>query len=85
MAINVAALGVDHDQLLADVCSEPQLHDDAALRLAFLGALAQLGWEKALGATGDDPMIRDARGSGACVVDRPGTPSTRPMDALTGR
>jgi len=64
MAINAAALGVDHDQLLADVRAQLQLHDDAALRLALLGALAQLGWEKALGATSDDPMIREREEAG---------------------
>jgi hypothetical protein len=33
-------------------------HDDIAQRLALIGALAQLGWEKALGATARDAETR---------------------------
>jgi len=54
VAINAAALGGDHDRLLYDVRSAAGDHDETARGLALLGALAQLGWEKALGATSDD-------------------------------
>jgi len=64
MAINAAALGVGHDQLLDDIRSVAGDHDDTALRLALLGALAQLGWEKALGATSDDLPIREREEAG---------------------
>ncbi len=58
IAINAAALGRDHDQLLNDVRAVEAGGDATALRLALIGALAQLGWEKALGATADDPATR---------------------------
>jgi hypothetical protein len=59
IAINAAWLGLPHDEILDDVraAAGPD-HDEAALRLALLGALAQLGWEKALGATADDEATR---------------------------
>ena len=59
VAINAAALGVDHDQLLYDVRLAAGHHDETALGLALLGVLAQLGWEKALGATSDDIGTRE--------------------------
>jgi hypothetical protein len=38
--------------------------DRDALPLALLGALLQLGWEKALGATSDDPATRERERAG---------------------
>jgi hypothetical protein len=58
LAINKAAIGRDHAQLLEDARTHLAPVDEVALRLALLGALVQLGWEKALGATADDPTIR---------------------------
>jgi thiamine kinase-like enzyme len=58
LAINAASIDATHDDLLADVRAAGGAdHDEEALRLALLGALAQLGWEKALGAT-DSPDER---------------------------
>jgi hypothetical protein len=52
LAINGACIDATHDELVDDVRrAAGGDHDDVALRLALLGALAQLGWEKALGAT----------------------------------
>ncbi len=52
VAVNGAAIDASQDELLADARSAAGAdHDEEALRLALLGALAQLGWEKALGAT----------------------------------
>jgi hypothetical protein len=58
LAINSAAIGLEHDQLLADVRAAATGQDETALRLALIGGLAQLGWEKALGATADDPATQ---------------------------
>ncbi|HLZ36924.1 MAG TPA: hypothetical protein VKP64_04030 [Mycobacteriales bacterium] len=52
LAVNGACIDATHDELVDDVCrATGGDHDDEALRLALLGGLAQLGWEKALGAT----------------------------------
>jgi len=58
LAINGAAVAATLDELLADIAVLLGPDDRAALPLALLGALVQLGWEKALGATSDDPSIR---------------------------
>jgi hypothetical protein len=58
LAINGAALAESHDDLLAQARGASDDRDDTAWALALLGGLAQLGWEKALGATGDDPVTR---------------------------
>jgi hypothetical protein len=54
LAINAAAIGIDPAQILDDVRRVQPEPDEVALRLALIGALMQLGWEKALGATGGD-------------------------------
>lgn len=54
LAINSAALGLDPAQVVDDVRHAEPDHDGRALGLALIGALMQLGWEKALGATADD-------------------------------
>lgn len=59
LAINAAALGGTHDDLLDDIRRAEPAHDETALQLALVGALAQLGWEKALGATSDDTVVRE--------------------------
>jgi hypothetical protein len=64
LAINAAALGADHDRLLADIRRAEPPCDEFALRLALLGALSQLGWEKALGATSDNPDTRERERAG---------------------
>jgi hypothetical protein len=64
LAINAAAIGQDHDQLLNDVRLAAGGNDDIALDLALVGGLAQLGWEKALGATADDPETRRRESDG---------------------
>lgn len=52
LAINGACIDASHDELVADLRRiVGREHDEEALRLALLGALAQLGWDKALGAT----------------------------------
>lgn len=52
LAVNGARIDATHDELLADVeAAAGTGHDGDAMRLALLGALAQLGWEKALRAT----------------------------------
>jgi hypothetical protein len=71
LAINKAAIGLDHAQLLEDARTYLAPVDEDALRLALLGALVQLGWEKALGATDDDPAIRQRESDGlAWWIDR---------------
>jgi hypothetical protein len=58
LAVNAASIDATQDDLLADIRAAGGAdHDEDALRLALLGALAQLGWEKALGAT-DSPDER---------------------------
>jgi hypothetical protein len=64
IAINAAGLGIGHDQLLDDVKTLGGVDDQVALSLALLGALAQLGWEKALGATSDDETTRRREAAG---------------------
>ena len=64
LAINQAAIGIDHERLLADVRISLQPLDEDALKLALLGALVQLGWEKALGATDNDPLTRQRESEG---------------------
>jgi hypothetical protein len=58
LALNAAALRADHDELRRAVEAVLARPDLDALPLALFGALAQIGWEKALGATYDDPDIR---------------------------
>jgi hypothetical protein len=58
LGVNAASIDATHDDLLDDIRAAGGAdHDEDALRLALLGALAQLGWEKALGAT-DSPDER---------------------------
>jgi aminoglycoside phosphotransferase (APT) family kinase protein len=57
-AVNGAAVDASLDDLLADAAALLGSEDRRALPLALLGALLQLGWEKALGATSDDPAVR---------------------------
>jgi hypothetical protein len=58
LAINAAATGCSHDELLAEIrAAQGSRYDEQAQSLALLGALAQLGWEKALGATSDDAAV----------------------------
>ncbi len=64
LAINAAGLGADHDRLLDHIRAVEPPGDEVALRLALLGALAQLGWEKALGATSDDAATRQREREG---------------------
>ena len=65
LAINGASIGASFDELLDDVRNAAgNAHDEDALRLALLGALVQLGWEKALGATADDDGVRRRERSG---------------------
>jgi aminoglycoside phosphotransferase (APT) family kinase protein len=60
VAVNGASIDATHDELLADARRAMGAHHDArAMRLALLGALAQLGWDKALGAT--DPANEAVR------------------------
>ena len=60
VAVNGAAVDATHDELVADASASAGADlDEDALRLALLGALAQLGWEKALGAAdADDGGVR---------------------------
>ena len=55
LAINGAAIDAGLDDLLGDVRSALGPQDREALPLALLAQLVLLGWEKALGATSDDP------------------------------
>lgn len=64
LAVNSAAVGRPLDRLLDDVRATDAGADDVALRLALVGALAQLGWAKALGATADDEAIRQRERAG---------------------
>jgi hypothetical protein len=58
LAVNSAAISASLDELHDDVLEALRPDDKAALPLALLGALVQLGWEKALLATSDDATIR---------------------------
>jgi hypothetical protein len=65
LAVNGASLLASPDELVDDVREAAgRTHDEDALRLALLGALVQLGWDKALGATGDDEDVRRRERSG---------------------
>jgi hypothetical protein len=64
LAINAAAIGQPHDRLLDDVRVALGDRDAEAMGLALLGALAQLGWEKALGATSDDQSTQHRERAG---------------------
>jgi hypothetical protein len=60
LAINWSRIDATREQVLDDFrAAEGERHDEDALRLALLGGLVQLGWDKALHASGHpDPAIR---------------------------
>jgi hypothetical protein len=60
LAVNASRIDATREQVLDDVrAAEGEHHDEDALRLAMLGGLVQLGWDKALHATGHpDPAVR---------------------------
>jgi hypothetical protein len=60
LAINWSRIDASREQVLEDArAAEGERHDQDAERLALLGGLVQLGWDKALHATGHpDPAIR---------------------------
>ena len=60
LAINWSRIDATREQVLDDFrAAEGEGHDEGALRLALLGGLVQLGWDKALHATGHpDPAVR---------------------------
>jgi hypothetical protein len=60
LAINWSRIDASREQVLDDFrTAEGDRHDEDALRLALLGGLAQLGWDKALHASGHpDPAVR---------------------------
>jgi hypothetical protein len=60
LAINWSRIDATREQVLDDFrAAEGDRHDTDALRLALLGGLAQLGWDKALHASGHpDPAVR---------------------------
>ena len=60
LAINASRIDATREQVLDDARAVAgDHHDEAALRLALLGGLVQLGWDKALQATEDpDPERR---------------------------
>jgi hypothetical protein len=60
LAINASRIQATPEQVLADArAAEGDLHDEDALRLALLGGLVQLGWDKALqAAEHPDPGVR---------------------------
>jgi hypothetical protein len=60
LALNSAAIDAGLDDLHADIESVLAPEDRAALPLALLGQLVLVGWEKALGATSNNPA-RQAR------------------------
>lgn len=64
IAVNPAAVGLPLDRLLDDVRGTDAGEDETALRLALIGALSELGWAKALGATSDDAATRDREREG---------------------
>jgi len=65
LAINTAATGRSHDELRDEIRSaQGPAHDPTAESLALVGALAQLGWEKALGATSGDPAVAQRERAG---------------------
>jgi hypothetical protein len=60
LAINWSRIDATREQVLDDFrAAEGGRHDEDALRLALLGGLVQLGWDKALHASGHpDPAVR---------------------------
>jgi hypothetical protein len=60
LAVNWSRIDASREQVLDDArAAEGGRHHEGALRLALLGGLVQLGWDKALHATGHpDPAIR---------------------------
>ena len=65
LAINAAATGLGNDELLDEVrAAQGATYDQKAEPLALVGALAQLGWEKALGATSDDAAVAERESAG---------------------
>jgi hypothetical protein len=60
LAINWSRIDASREQVLDDFrAAEGERHDEDALRLALLGGLVQLGWDKALHASGHpDPAVR---------------------------
>jgi hypothetical protein len=62
LAINWSRIDATREQVLDDFrAAEGGRHDEDALRLALLGGLVQLGWDKALHASGHpDPAVRAA-------------------------
>jgi hypothetical protein len=60
LAVNHSRIDASREQVLDDFrAAEGERHDEDALRLALLGGLVHLGWDKALHATGHpDPAVR---------------------------
>jgi aminoglycoside phosphotransferase (APT) family kinase protein len=60
LAVNHGRIDATREQVLDDVrAAEGERHEEDALRLALLGGLVQLGWDKALHASGHpDPAVR---------------------------
>jgi hypothetical protein len=60
LAVNWSRIDASREQVLDDFrAAEGERHDEDALRLALLGGLVQLGWDKALHASGHpDPAVR---------------------------
>jgi hypothetical protein len=60
LAVNASRIDATREQVLDDFrAAEGERHDEDALRLALLGGLVQLGWDKALHASGHpDPAVR---------------------------
>ena len=65
LAVNASRIDATREQVLDDFrAAEGDRHDEDALRLALLGGLVQLGWDKALHATEHpDPAVRDREGA----------------------
>ncbi|HYN16892.1 MAG TPA: phosphotransferase, partial [Actinomycetes bacterium] len=61
LAVNASRIDATREQVLGDFrAAEGERHDEGALRLALLGGLVQLGWDKSLHASGHpDPAIRE--------------------------
>jgi hypothetical protein len=65
LAINTAATGRSHDEIRDEIrAAQGAAFDATAESLALVGALAQLGWEKALGATSDNPLVAQRERAG---------------------
>ncbi|MGH9010619.1 MAG: hypothetical protein ACRDYF_12345 [Acidimicrobiia bacterium] len=57
--MGASGVAARRDDLLDDVrTASGDRHDETALRLTLLAAVADLGWNKALDATGDDDAVR---------------------------